>query len=153
MKMFEYPLFKISGEYIQVLWLGWSQLSEDPLPSLSHLRNLTYLSLKRAYEGQQLIFQAGWFPKLKCLELVYMPNLVRVDMERDTMVCLEDITLIDLEQLDEIPKGIEHLSSLKNMFCRQLAMNYGRMATGRHKLWHFYCYITEPRSLSGIHYI
>ncbi|XP_078156579.1 disease resistance protein RPM1-like [Carex rostrata] len=149
-KMFESPLFKISGEYIQALWLSWSQLNEDPLPSLSHLRNLTYLSLKRAYEGQQLVFQAGWFPKLKCLELVYMPNLVCVDMERDTMVCLEDITLTDLEQLDEIPKGIEHLSSLKNMFCRQLSMNYGRMATGRHKLWHFYCYITEPRSLSGV---
>jgi disease resistance protein RPM1 len=144
-EMLESPIFKSSGNYIHVLWLGWSQLSEDPLPSLSRLRNLTYLSLKRAYDGHQLVFQAGWFPKLKCLELVYMPNLVRVDMERDTMVCLEDITLTDLEQLAEIPMGIEHISSLKNMFCRQLSMNYGGLATGRHKLWNFYCYVTEPR--------
>jgi disease resistance protein RPM1 len=146
-KMLESPIFESSGNYIQVLWLGWSQLSEDPLPSLSRLRNLTYLSLKRAYEGHQLVFRAGWFPKLKYLELVYMPNLVRVDMEWDTMVCLEDITLTDLEQLTEIPMGIEHISSLKNMFCRQLSVNYGGLATGRHKLWHFYCYVTEPRPL------
>lgn len=145
-KMLESPLFQISGKYVQVLWLGWSQLSEDPLPSLSHLRNLTYLSLKRAYEGDQLVFQAGWFPKLKCLELVHMPNLFRVDMERDTMVSLEDIALTDLEQLADIPNGIEHLSSLKNMFCRQLSMNYGGLAPGRHQMWHFYCYVTEPRS-------
>jgi disease resistance protein RPM1 len=145
--MLKSPIFQSPGKYIQVLWLGWSQLSEDPLPYLSHLRNLTYLSLKRAYEGHQLVFQAGWFPKLKCLELVYMPNLVRVDMERDTIVCLEDITLTDLERLAEIPMGIEHISSLKNMFCTQLSMNYGGLAIGRHKLWHFYCYVTEPRPL------
>ncbi|XP_078156730.1 disease resistance protein RPM1-like [Carex rostrata] len=137
--MLESPLFKISGNSIQSLWLLWCQLQNDPLPSFSHCRNLTFLNLTRAYKGQRLIFQAGWFPKLKRLELVQMPNLIHVEMEQGTMEGLEEIWLDVLEQLVEVPKGIEHLVSLKLLGCTDMPVDFGGLAEGTHKLFHFTC--------------
>ncbi|XP_078156555.1 disease resistance protein RPM1-like [Carex rostrata] len=140
--MLEWPLFKISGNSIQTLQLGWSELQNDPLPSLSHCRNLTYLFLKRVYEGQQLIFKAGWFPKLKRLFLGLMPNLIQVEMEQGTMASLEVIGLSELKQLMEVPKGIEHLVSLKWMYCLDMPVDFGGLAEGTHQLFHFTCRVS-----------
>ena len=137
--MLESPLFKISRDSIQMLRLGWSQLQIDPLPYFSHYINLTFLNLRRAYEGQRLIFQAGWFPKLKRLELKLMPNLIQVEMEQGTMASLEKIGLWVLEQLVEVPKGIEHLIPLKWMYCIDMPVDFGGLAKGTHQLFHFTC--------------
>ncbi|KAJ3704915.1 hypothetical protein LUZ61_008620 [Rhynchospora tenuis] len=118
--MLESPLFQTSGKGIHELWLGWSQLQNDPLPTLSHLKNLTFLALQKAYQGQRLIFKAGWFPKLKILVLKHMPNLIQVEMEKGTMVSLEQIRFHELNQLVKFPKGIEHLINLKWMICRDI---------------------------------
>ncbi|XP_078156580.1 disease resistance protein RPM1-like [Carex rostrata] len=147
--MLESPLFKISGDSIQMLRLGWSQLQNDPLPSLSHCRNLTFLHLKRAYEGQRLIFQAGWFPKLKSLGLEQMSNLIQVEMEQGTMATLEEIWLWELKQLVEVPKGIEHLVSLKWMGCRYMPVDFGGLAEGTHQLFHFTCRVFTFNDLSA----
>uniref|UniRef100_J3N203 NB-ARC domain-containing protein n=1 Tax=Oryza brachyantha TaxID=4533 RepID=J3N203_ORYBR len=55
--------------------LSWSQLKENPLPSLSRLLNLAELWLTNAYIGEDLVFCKGWFPNLKELYLRDMPNL------------------------------------------------------------------------------
>ncbi|XP_078156586.1 disease resistance protein RPM1-like [Carex rostrata] len=135
----ESPLFKISGTSIQSLLLWWSQLQNDPLPSLSHCRNLTRLILKGAYEGQRLIFQEGWFPKLKRLQLDIMPNLIQVEMEQGTMASLEEIWLRELKKLVEVPKGIQHLVSLKWMVCDDMPVLFPSRAS--HKLFHFTCVV------------
>jgi disease resistance protein RPM1 len=140
------PLFQVSGEGIQMLRLGWSQLQADPLPSLSHLKNLTWLTLQKAYEGQKLHFQAKWFPKLKHLSLRQMPNLVQVEMEQGTMVSLDTIQLLELEQLVEIPEGIEYLTNLKWMVCKYMPAGFGDLASGIHQLFHFRCHILQPIS-------
>ncbi|XP_078156585.1 disease resistance protein RPM1-like [Carex rostrata] len=139
--MLESPLFKISENNIQSLWLWWSQLQNDPLPSLSHCRNLTWLTLIRAYEGQRLIFQEGWFPKLKRLNLNIMPNLIQVEMEQGTMASLEEIWLRELKKLVEVPKGIQHLVSLKGMVCDDMPVKFGSFSRGSHKLFHFTCVV------------
>ncbi|KAJ4801765.1 Disease resistance protein RPM1 [Rhynchospora pubera] len=137
--MLKSPLFQISGEGIQELWLGWSQLQHDPLPALSHLKNLTFLALRKAYEGQKLVFKAGWFPKLKILVLSQMPNLIQVEMEQYTMVSLEKILFRELNQLVKFPKGIERLFNLKCMICKDVY--FEGFAKGTYKKYHFICQV------------
>ncbi|KAJ3674402.1 hypothetical protein LUZ60_005018 [Juncus effusus] len=138
---FASPLFQISGKNFQTLYLKWSRLQNDPLPSLSHLSNLTILYLNRAYDGQLLTFRAGWFPKLKALGLVQLPSLIQVEMEKGTMVSVERISLGYIKQLLEIPKGIEHLTSLQLLHCEGLSDNFGGLMKGHNRIWHFNCYV------------
>ncbi|KAJ4801766.1 Disease resistance protein RPM1 [Rhynchospora pubera] len=140
-QMLKSPSFRISGGGIQNLRLGWSQLKNDPLPSISHLKNLTWLTLQKAYEGRELKFKAEWFPKLKYLALRQMPNLVQVEMEQETMVNLATIQLWELEQLFEIPEGIEHLTNLKLVVCKFMRTGFGGLASGIHQLFHFRCHV------------
>ncbi|XP_078156908.1 disease resistance protein RPM1-like [Carex rostrata] len=134
------PLFESSGKPIQIR-LAWSQLQKDPLPSLSHLNNLTWLTLQKAFNDPKLNFRVEWFPKLKFLSLMQMPNLVQVEMEQGTMVILEKIQLWELEQLKDIPKGIEHLINLKRMVCKNMPADFGNLASGVHQLFHFKCQV------------
>jgi disease resistance protein RPM1 len=138
--VFESTSFQIS-KGLQDLSLCWSQLQNDPLPSLSQFRNLTHLLLQKAYEGPQLTFQVGWFPKLKRLQLKQMPNLVQVEMEQGTMINLEDIYLLELKGLVVIPRGIEHLISLKEINCQDMRADFGGLSKGIHQLFHFTCHI------------
>ncbi|KAJ3674604.1 hypothetical protein LUZ60_005220 [Juncus effusus] len=139
--IFASPLFQISGKNFHTLYLWWSRLHNVPLPSISHLSNLTKLYLNRAYDGQRLAFLAGWFPKLKCLLLAKLPYLIQVEMEEGTMVKMESITLMHMEQLVEIPKGIEHLTFLEYLHCEGLSADFGGLVKELNKIWHFTCYV------------
>ncbi|VAH99130.1 unnamed protein product [Triticum turgidum subsp. durum] len=109
----ESPLFQaVGGHSLHMLSLRWSQLSEDPLPPLSRLSNLTNLQFSRAYNGEQLTFLTGWFPKLKVLELRDLPNLKRLEAQQGAMVSLEQIILVNLSSMTEVPSGIEFLLPL-----------------------------------------
>ncbi|KAM3196351.1 hypothetical protein ACQJBY_072183 [Aegilops geniculata] len=108
------PLFQaVEGQNLYSLALSWSQLTEDPLPYLSPLSNLTYLQFTRAYTGEKLTFLTGWFPKLKFLHLRDMPNLNRLEIEQGTMVSLERLALVNLESMMEVPLGIKFLMPLQ----------------------------------------
>uniref|UniRef100_A0A0D9XVQ7 Disease resistance R13L4/SHOC-2-like LRR domain-containing protein n=1 Tax=Leersia perrieri TaxID=77586 RepID=A0A0D9XVQ7_9ORYZ len=96
-----HPLFSVN--------LCWSQLTEDPLPTLTLWSNLTELGLTRAYVGEQLVFLQGWFPKLKELELRDMPNLKRVEIQQGAMTSLEELYLTNLPAMTNVPSGIEFL--------------------------------------------
>ena len=103
------------GQNLYQLHLCWSQLREDPLPSLSRLPNLTCLHLTRAYNGEQLAFLTGWFPKLKILGLRELPNLNRLEIQEGAIASLEKLILINLSSMTEVPRGVEFLTSLKNL--------------------------------------
>ncbi|KAJ4813543.1 Disease resistance protein RPM1 [Rhynchospora pubera] len=138
--MLESPLFQTSGKGIHELWLGWSQLQNDPLPTLYHLKKLTFLALQKAYQGRRLIFKTGWFPKLKILVLRHMPNLIQVEMEQGTLLNLEKISFQELNQRVEFPKGIQHLMNLKWMICRDVYFE-GLKNKGIYKIYHFNCQV------------
>lgn len=108
------PLFQaVVGQNLYSLALFWSQLREDPLPSLSRLSNLTRLHFSRAYNGQQLAFLKGWFPKLKILYLRDLPNLNRLAVQQGAMASLETFYLVNLNSMTEVPHGIEFLMPLE----------------------------------------
>ncbi|XP_020093085.1 disease resistance protein RPM1-like [Ananas comosus] len=119
-----FPLFRD----LRQLCLSWCQLTADPLPSLAQLSNLTFLQLERAYNGEQLCFCVQWFPNLKRLDLIDLPQLQRVKIEMTAMSNLETLYLRYLKNLTEVPEGIEFLTSL----------------------WELYFYDMEPQLTSGL---
>ncbi|KAM3192963.1 hypothetical protein ACQJBY_069875 [Aegilops geniculata] len=107
------PFQAVGGQNLYSLGLFWSQLRVDPLPSLSRLSNLTYLQFRRAYNGEQLRFQTGWFPKLKTLYLRDLPNLSQLEIQQGAMANLERLFLVSLYNMTEVPPGIEFLLPLQ----------------------------------------
>ncbi|VAH99118.1 unnamed protein product [Triticum turgidum subsp. durum] len=121
----ESPLFQAAGgQNLYDLSLFWSQLREDPLPSLSRLSNLTRLDLTRAYNGEQLAFLTGWFPKLKVLYLYDMPNLSRLDIQEGAMASLERLVLTNLSSMTEVPAGIEFLLPLQHLGFLEISSDF-----------------------------
>ncbi|XP_038984033.1 disease resistance protein RPM1-like [Phoenix dactylifera] len=114
------PLFRALGASLRRLHLGWSGLVEDPIQSLSQLRDLVWLKLHRAYDGQRLWFRAGWFPNLKRLLLYDMPQLNQVEIEDGAMARLEYLDLVGLPALKDVPRGIEYLTSLQELYLKDL---------------------------------
>ncbi|XP_073359892.1 disease resistance protein RPM1-like [Aegilops tauschii subsp. strangulata] len=110
----ESPIFQaFGGQNLCSLALSWSHLREDPLPSLSRLSNLTRLQFTRAYNGQQLAFLTGWFPKLKILSLRDLTNLSRLEIQQGATASLEKLALVNLNSMTEVPPGIEFLTPLR----------------------------------------
>ncbi|XP_037424951.1 disease resistance protein RPM1-like [Triticum dicoccoides] len=121
----ESPLFQtVWGQNLYVLSLYGSQLREDPLPSLSRLSSLTRLRLTGAYDGEQLAFLTGWFPKLKILVLKDLPNLNRLVIQQGAMVSLEEFFIVNLNSLTEVPPGIEFLMPLQYLAFDQISSDF-----------------------------
>uniref|UniRef100_A0ACD6A8T7 Uncharacterized protein n=1 Tax=Avena sativa TaxID=4498 RepID=A0ACD6A8T7_AVESA len=110
------PLFEAGGgENLYELKLYWSQLREDPLPSLSRLSNLTRLEFTRACNGEQLTFLTGWFPKLKILYLIDLPNLNQLEIQQGSLVSLEILYLVNLSSMIEVPSSIAFLMPIQRL--------------------------------------
>ncbi|KAM0909711.1 hypothetical protein ACQ4PT_014649 [Festuca glaucescens] len=120
----ESPLFQTAGQNLYSLSISWSQMTEDPLPLFSPLRNLTDLMLTRVYNGKQLIFLAGWFPELKNLRLRDLPNLEVLEVKKGAMLKLEILTLVNLESMVEVPPGIEFLAHVKYLSFREITNEF-----------------------------
>ncbi|KAM3196349.1 hypothetical protein ACQJBY_072181 [Aegilops geniculata] len=138
----ESPLFQAAwGQNLYSLHLCWSQLREDPLPSLSRLSNLTRLNLTRAYNGEQLALLMGWFPKLKDLYLYDMPNLNRLEIQQGAMVSLERLILTNLSSMTEVPAGIEFLLPLQFLSFREITNDFltalCQCSVLEVQLWHY----------------
>ncbi|XP_020186368.1 disease resistance protein RPM1 [Aegilops tauschii subsp. strangulata] len=121
----ESPLFQaVEGQNLYSLVLYWSQLRGDPLPSLSRFSNLTELRFTRAYNGEQLAFLTGWFPKLKVLELRDLASLSRLEIQQGAMASLEELYLVNLSSMTEVPAGIEFLTSIKYLVFLEISRDF-----------------------------
>ncbi|KAM3206593.1 hypothetical protein ACQJBY_061981 [Aegilops geniculata] len=121
----ESPLFQAVGrQNLYELSLSRSQLREDPLPPLSRLSNLTFLHLTRAYNGEQLAFLTGWFPRLKVLWLRDLPNLNRLEIHEGAMASLEKLFLANLSSMTEVPAGVEFLLPLQYLGFHQISSDF-----------------------------
>ncbi|EEE52559.1 hypothetical protein OsJ_34817 [Oryza sativa Japonica Group] len=107
------------------LCLFWSQLAEDPLPSLSRWSNLTDFRLTRAYLVEHVVFLPGWFPRLKTLYLVDMPNLKRLKIHQGSITSLEELHLINLRGMTEVPSDIIFLlPTLKYLYFLEITWDF-----------------------------
>ncbi|PON86707.1 NB-ARC domain, LRR domain containing protein [Trema orientale] len=98
---------------LSILCLSFSRLSIDHLDYLSRLRNLVSLWLYRAYDGEQLHFVEGGFPKLKLLVLRELLGLKVVEIGKGSLPHLEELRIGSSPLLNEVPSGIQHLTNLK----------------------------------------
>ncbi|XP_037423639.1 disease resistance protein RPM1-like [Triticum dicoccoides] len=138
----ESPLFQVvEGQNLYKLGLYWSQLREDPLRSLSRLSNLTCLDLTRAYNGEQLAFLTGWFPKLKILVLTDLPNLSGLEIAEGAMVSLEELTLVNLSRMTEVPAGIVFLPPLQYLGFHEITSDFltvlDQCSVLEEQMWHY----------------
>ncbi|KAG6503812.1 hypothetical protein ZIOFF_036136 [Zingiber officinale] len=103
------------SDNLRVLRLSWSRLQRDPLPALYQLQNLTVLYLQKAYDAVTLIFRNTWFPNLKELHLLHLPNLRKITIYQGSLRNLQLLIMEGLLQLTTIPTGIEFLKSLQKL--------------------------------------
>ncbi|RCV22739.1 hypothetical protein SETIT_4G244400v2 [Setaria italica] len=120
-------------EKITQLKMDWSGLNEDPISSLSHMLNLVNLCLVRAYDGQQLTFCAGWFPKLITLQLIDMEHLDLIEIEDGTLMSLHTLELTGLRNLKAVPEGIKYLRTLDQMFLTDMPNEFIERLLGSDK--------------------
>jgi disease resistance protein RPM1 len=97
------------------LILSISSLEEDPLPYVQALPNLITISLNHAYDGEQLHFKEGSFRKLKRITLREMKKIKIMEIDRGSLPNLVELEIGPCSQMKEIPSGIQHLKSLKNL--------------------------------------
>jgi disease resistance protein RPM1 len=103
------------------LILFFSTLEEDILPCVQVFPNLITLSLKHAFEGEQLHFEEDGFRNLKRLTLREMKKLKTVEIDRGSLPSLEKLEIGPCPQMKEVPSGIQYLESLfsTSMKCRE----------------------------------
>ncbi|XP_028091189.1 disease resistance protein RPM1-like isoform X2 [Camellia sinensis] len=114
-KLEKVPCWFHSLQNLTALSLGWSRLTEDPIPYIQALPNLGRLALCNAYEGGgQLCFSEG-FHKLRILCLWNFPQLNEIIIERGVMPGLQEFNIWRCMQLKILPHGIEYLEDLQEL--------------------------------------
>ncbi|CAL5041055.1 unnamed protein product [Urochloa decumbens] len=111
-------------EKLTQLKMDWTGLKEDPISSLSHMLNLVNLCLTGAYDGEQLTFCAGWFPKLRTLQLVDMEHLNLIQLEDGTLMSLHILELTGLRNLKAVPEGIRYIRTLDQMVMTDMSNEF-----------------------------
>ncbi|XP_048493875.1 disease resistance protein RPM1-like [Beta vulgaris subsp. vulgaris] len=94
------------------LSLMWSGLTIDPLNILQHLPILSELVFQETFLGEQLIFQAAGFQKLKILKLYNMDTLMNLTIEKGALPLLELFKIGPIPRLNTVPTGIQYLTNL-----------------------------------------
>uniref|UniRef100_A0A0D9X6G1 NB-ARC domain-containing protein n=1 Tax=Leersia perrieri TaxID=77586 RepID=A0A0D9X6G1_9ORYZ len=144
----ESPLFHHAArQNLYELRLYWSQLEQDPLPTLSLLSNLTDLRLTKTYIGKRLLFLPEWFPNLRILLLRDMPNLKWLELQQGTMKNLQRLTLVNLNNLVEVPSGIGFLIPLQYLGFMEITKEFLKLlrscSTIKNSRWQYSLRDTE----------
>lgn len=113
-KLDKVPLWFRSLESLTVLYLHWSRSTEDFLPHLDALPNLTNLWLCNAYVGSQLLFNTG-FKKLSSLYVTNFPQLNLITIKKGVMPALKKLDISECMELKQLPRGIELLTCLQKL--------------------------------------
>ncbi|CAN6543635.1 unnamed protein product [Malus baccata var. baccata] len=113
-KLEKVPLWFPSLFSLTHLRLHWSRLSEDFLPYIQALPNLSVLRLNNAYLGNQLVFHTG-FRMLSELYIMELPKMNAIVIEKGAMPALQTLVITACMGLKQLPNGIEHLTCLQTL--------------------------------------
>jgi disease resistance protein RPM1 len=129
------PQMFASFERLSTLKLDCCCLKKDPISSFAYMLSLVDLRLYRTYDGEQLTFRAGWFPKLSSLELGGMEHLNSIEMEEGTMKVLHTLEMIGLRGLKVVPRGIKYIDTLQKMLLADMPKEFmGRLQGDDHDI-------------------
>jgi disease resistance protein RPM1 len=118
------PQMFASFQKLATLKLDCCFLKKDPISSFAHMLNLVDLKLYKTYDGEQLKFRAGWFPKLSSLELGGMEHLNLIEIEECTMKVLHTLEMVGLMDLNAVPRGIKHIKTLQKMLLTDMPKEF-----------------------------
>ncbi|KAE9452360.1 hypothetical protein C3L33_15738, partial [Rhododendron williamsianum] len=85
------------------------------IKALQALPNLVELNFFNGYDGEQLYFDVGGFPKLKSLYLRGLEGLNSLVIEEGGLPVLKKLQIVCCPQLMEVPSGIRNLGELKSL--------------------------------------
>ena len=103
-------------QHLVRLRISWSRLNEDPLKALQNLPNLLELTISdHAYNGGQLHFKIGGFPKLKILNLQHLNALHSLMIDEGALPLLEILYIGPSRQLKEVSSRKQHLRNLEKL--------------------------------------
>ena len=94
---------------VEDLALSESGFTEDPMPSLGNLRNLTTLDLHQVYGGDIMVCSKNSFPSLQVLRLQKFTNLKELQVEDGALPCLKSFRIKKCEELKNIPVQLERI--------------------------------------------
>ena len=101
-------------QHLAKLIIFWSRLNEDSLEVIQNLPSLWELRIShQAYNGEQLHFKVGGFPKLRELILSCLNAVHSLLIDEEALPLLEDLFIGLSPLLKEVPSGIQHLRNLK----------------------------------------
>ncbi|CAM0958513.1 unnamed protein product [Alopecurus aequalis] len=121
------PIFQGHGRNLRYLALSWCNLGteEDPLQLLAHhVPHLTYLSLNRVSSAAILVLSVGSFSQLKTLVLKKMPNVKQLVIQDKAIPSIDGIYIVSLRQLNEVPRGLDSLGTLKKLWLLDLHTDF-----------------------------
>ncbi|RVW82968.1 putative disease resistance RPP8-like protein 2 [Vitis vinifera] len=96
------------------LTLWESHLKQDPVTILEKLLNLTTLHLKiDCYFGEEMVFSAHGFPRLKYLHVSYINYLRRLRVDKGAMPNLKSLTIVRCKSLEMVPEGLRYITTLQ----------------------------------------
>ncbi|XP_062083107.1 disease resistance protein RPM1-like [Humulus lupulus] len=97
------------------LVLHLSKMTENPLKCLRGLPNLMHLFMDNSYEGEQLHFEEGSFPKLNEIRFKYLLELKFIKIDKGTLPLLKILIIESCPLIEEVPSGIQYLTKLKKL--------------------------------------
>ncbi|XVF78590.1 hypothetical protein PTKIN_Ptkin14bG0146500 [Pterospermum kingtungense] len=117
-KLPEYHCFSADITYI---YLSYSNLDEDPMPTIQKLPNLRILQFgNSAFKGKKMICSAGGFPKLDSLTLQSLSNLEKLQVEEGAMPALRCLVIVNCRKMKMLPDGLSFIATLQELGIRSM---------------------------------
>ncbi|KAL0306208.1 UNVERIFIED_CONTAM: Disease resistance protein RPP13 [Sesamum radiatum] len=110
----ELPQWISSLDNLLRIGLKWSKMEKSPLPALASLPNLVELQLVDCYIGEELIFEAYSFKKLKNLVIEEFSQLRTIVIQDGAMPELKEMSLGKCPEL-MFPGGIHNLAKVEKL--------------------------------------
>ncbi|KAK1268177.1 Disease resistance protein RPP8 [Acorus gramineus] len=119
------------------LYLTRSRLTRDSFARLERLPKLQLLTLSyRSYIEGELVFGGGGFAELESLEIDNLQKLEKWEVEEGAMPVLKTLVVTYCRMLKELPEGLQHVTSLKEMVLRSMSASFcGRVREGEGEDW------------------
>ncbi|KAL0443232.1 UNVERIFIED_CONTAM: hypothetical protein Slati_2045900 [Sesamum latifolium] len=121
-------------------------MDESPLPALGSLPNLVELQLVDSYIGEELIFEAYSFKKLKNLVIEEFSQLHTIVIQGGAMPDLKEMSLSKCPELRMFPRGIHSLAKVEKLTVYDMGKEFAarirrngkdRVMVGRIPVVHF----------------
>uniref|UniRef100_A0A803QC48 Uncharacterized protein n=1 Tax=Cannabis sativa TaxID=3483 RepID=A0A803QC48_CANSA len=112
----KFPHCLLDFNNLMMLALRLSKLTQNPLKYLKDLPNLICLLLiDNSYEGEQLHFEEGSFPKLNEIRFRNLPELKFMKIDKGALPLLKVLIIESCPLIEEVPSGIQYLTKLKKL--------------------------------------